>query len=140
MSGTPNYIYFNLSRPVYGMCLSYLLAIIVTAKEDASFFRPSGFLRAFLSWSFWLPIATVSYSFYVWHVPLVFDKGLFNLQPELKKDQVCPAGGTKEMFSYYIKNFWASLAVCGLVAVLSYICIEKPAIDARVTYKNKFQR
>jgi peptidoglycan/LPS O-acetylase OafA/YrhL len=30
--------------------------------------RPTKYMRAFLSSSFWVPIATLSYSMYIWHL------------------------------------------------------------------------
>lgn len=41
------------------------------------------------------------------------------------------------MFLLYIGKFWGNLFVISIVAVLSYILIEKPAIDARAVFKNK---
>ena len=62
------FFYFNLNRPIFGACLSYLTAIIVTTKKDQDLgLRPSVPLKACLSWSFWVPIAIVSYSFYLVH-------------------------------------------------------------------------
>lgn len=33
-NGTVYYIYYCLGRQIFGICLSYLLALIVTAKPD----------------------------------------------------------------------------------------------------------
>ena len=84
-SGVPNYIYFNTSRQTYGLCLAYLITMIVTAKDEVSRLRPSGFLKAFLSWSFWLPWAVISYSFYCWSIPLTYGHDYFGLKPDIPK-------------------------------------------------------
>lgn len=70
--GYPNWIYMNTSRQVYGLCLSYLVAMIVTARSDVSKLRPSGFMRCFLSFSFWVPWAVISYSFYCFSLPMMY--------------------------------------------------------------------
>jgi hypothetical protein len=57
-------------RTFYGLALAYLLSLMLSVKPEESipFYRPTCFLRAFYSMSIWVPIATLSYSFYLLHL------------------------------------------------------------------------
>ena len=57
-------------RPLYGACVAYLILLTISAADNTKIpcYRPTRWLRAFLEWNFWLPIATCSYSMYVWHI------------------------------------------------------------------------
>ena len=57
-------------RSLYGASLSFLLVLMLSVPPDEiiPWYRPSKVLRAFLSWSLFLPIATLSFSFYLMHL------------------------------------------------------------------------
>lgn len=65
-----HFVYIMTVRPLYGLCLAYLIEMILSPKPDQTiaYYRPSKYLRWFLSSRFWVPIATTSYSFYIWHL------------------------------------------------------------------------
>ena len=73
MNPVVHFIYTALSRSVYGGCLTYLVAAMLDAHPDESItgYRPTSFLRWFLSWDFWVPIARLSYSVYLWHIVII---------------------------------------------------------------------
>ena len=148
------YIYFNMARPFYGLSLSYLLTLILTSKQDEPIgcCRPSGWMRGCLSSNFWLPWATISYSLYLFQMPWleVIDwvkpdvpgdlKGQFNTTAEWYMNSEGGCGpGPWETFGFYQAYFWLALLLSSLNAVCCFICVEKPGIDARFVYKNKFE-
>ncbi len=62
-------MFFLFQRVAYGLALSYLLALMLSPKVEDTipWYRPNKFLRWMLSWSMWVPVATLSFSFYLWH-------------------------------------------------------------------------
>ena len=68
------YIFLLLSfgRQLYSLGLAYLIFLMVSPSiEKASIFRPARFIRAVLSMDIWLPLASLSYSMYLWHIPVL---------------------------------------------------------------------
>ena len=69
-------IYWSFSRSIYGLCLSYLMLLMVSQNsEPLPWYRPVRYMKWILSANFWVPIATLSYSVYIWHIPfaLIFE-------------------------------------------------------------------
>ena len=140
-----NYVYFNAARPVFGLCLSYLIVNMLTVepKQSIAWYRPSCIMRYLLSARFWIPWAGISYSLYLWHLPILSWADSFGLHPNWWEYYVpvptaCP-GGIWNIFRWYESFFWTALAMSVFYATLSYILIEKPGIDARLVYKNRFE-
>ena len=60
-----------VSRQLYGACLAYLILLCISANEDTNpipWYRPTRWIKGFLCMNIWLPIATFSYSMYIWHL------------------------------------------------------------------------
>lgn len=66
-----SYIYRNIHCQLYGAAWMYLVPGFLS-KEHIPCYRPTRCCRAFLGWSFWLPLATISYSLYVYHIDIIF--------------------------------------------------------------------
>jgi len=64
------FLYAPFFRAVYGGCLSYLILLMISPDPNSTipYSRPTKFIRGFLSLPFWIPIATLSYSIYLWHI------------------------------------------------------------------------
>ena len=89
----------------------------------------------------WLPIATLSYSIYLWHHTLMSILG-FTVFADVKKQIDNVGGNCQEVVKI---GAWplAELYTIGFVfalvfATLSYVFVEKPAIDARRVFKTKW--
>jgi len=104
--------------------------------------RPTKYMRAFLSSSFWIPIATISYSMYLWHlfVAVALRNTFFgywdNTFSQLTTDQ-CGHVTDYGLRGYIL--FFSTLLVSSIIATFSYVFIEKPAIDARRVFKGKWE-
>jgi hypothetical protein len=62
------YVYYCLHRIIFGWCVAYLTAVMLSVKaEEPLGIRPSAMLRCFFSLGCWVPLATLSYSFYVFN-------------------------------------------------------------------------
>ena len=63
-------IYVGIARQIFGLCLSYLLYIMILPNPNTSIslWRPTCYMRSLLSSNIWVPIATLSYSLYLWHI------------------------------------------------------------------------
>lgn len=140
-----NVIWICTSKQLYGLSISYLLTIILSPKPDDSIpcYRPSKFLRWILSWSMWVPVASLSYSFYLWHLqPIVIMQGL-NLKlftpPKIYNSTACEQGLGNVLWNW-TKNYLFIFTLTTIVSVLSFTFLEKPGIDARVIYKNKYAK
>lgn len=136
-----------LSRQVFGAALSFLVAVMLSPKPEDPIegFRPSKWLRAILSLDFWVPIATISYSLYIVHGPLAahtfsafawFNEGAQNI--EKGRLEACPLGIWTSVFRYIVYTVTFMIPSV-LIAKCCFIYVEKPGIDGRVVYKNKFE-
>lgn len=69
----PHFIYMTTCRQIFGAAVAYLIHMMLTPKPETpiDWYRPSCFLRWILSKQFWVPIATISYSFYVFHIAVI---------------------------------------------------------------------
>ena len=63
-------IWASSYRALYGASLAYLILLMISPspKTAIPFKHPTKYIRAFLSLSLWVPIATLSYSIYLWHM------------------------------------------------------------------------
>jgi peptidoglycan/LPS O-acetylase OafA/YrhL len=132
-----------IARSLYGAVLAYLILLCVSADTVVNpipWYRPTRWIRAFLCLDIWLPIATVSYSMYIWHLILIQKlfpvlAGVIGLQDEAKN-------GFKEWHPKYAGWLFLSMLIVFIptmiLSILSYIFIEKASIDARRVFKNKY--
>ena len=132
-------------RSIYGLCLAYLLVIMLSTDPESSiaWFRPTRYMRAFLSWSFWLPFATLSFSLYLFHLQIIntwkansaraFFDGIVSYE-DVRDCKFWPIFGS---FEY---EFWVIFIIAIAMSALSFIYVEKPGIDARVVFKNKYAK
>ena len=89
----------------------------------------------------WLPIATLSYSIYLWHHTLI---SILSLQYSDEKKQMDNADGicpdvVKIGVWPVFKLYAVGLPLSVVFATLSYVFVEKPAIDARRVFKTKWE-
>ena len=66
-------IWTGIVRQLCGLSLSYLITLMLSpkAEESIAWYRPTRYMRAVLSWNFWVPFAVLSYSLYVCHVYMI---------------------------------------------------------------------
>ena len=83
-------------RYIFSSCLSLMIlsSLSPTKETTISWARPSKYFRGLLSMKIWLPIATVSYSIYLWHHTLMSILGAVSFT-DLKK-QIDNVGGNCE--------------------------------------------
>ena len=68
-----------LMRPLLGLTWSFLIYIMLT-KEELAWYRPTRWIKAFLEWGIWTPIANLSYSTYLIHLPVMaLGDGMINI-------------------------------------------------------------
>ena len=64
--------YYCTHKIIFGICVAYLLTCTLSVKPDESLGnRPSACLRSCFSANCWVPMATLSYSFYVLFLPIM---------------------------------------------------------------------
>ena len=69
----------GVARQLFGLSLAYLMHLALNPScGDLSYFRPCKWFKEVLSAKLWLPIATLSYSFYLIHIMVIAP---FNLIP-----------------------------------------------------------
>ena len=149
-------IWSSFYRALYGMCLAHLIKLMISpAPEDTiPWHRPTKYLRSFLSWHLWVPIGNLSYSIYLWHLQFLksLDNGDFGFKIKATALTIeAPPGGVPGLTAEYcdlsiansISTYWTLFFVgttCTVtVAALSFALIEKPCIDARVAFKNRYR-
>lgn len=128
--------YANSARSIYGICLAYLIFKMLSVPPDQPLgCRPTALMRAVLSWDFWVPIATLSYSLYLFHPATINLMEYLNLLgPLIPKTLDVGA-----VLTYWICFLPVCLLITSIVATLTFICVEKPGIDARKVYKHKVE-
>ena len=114
-----------------------LYNIIMTKAEDKiPIYYPSCFFRWILSWNLWVPIAVLSFSMYVYHITVIViaDKAFsFNGLIAISKSKTCPLP-VSEMYKKNAYLVASAFSITFVISLLSYVFIEKPAIDARVAF------
>lgn len=100
--------------------------------------RPTAALRCCLSSGFWLPVATVSYSMYLYHHDIhgpMRGAVVFDDTPDGGE---CRWSAGKAVGMRILMVFCVFLTTAA-IGVCSYICIEKPSIDARAVFKHSVE-
>lgn len=69
-SPLPHFMFLVSCRQLFGASIAYLIHLMLSPKPETpiKWYRPTCFLRWLLSKKLWVPLATVSYSFYVFHI------------------------------------------------------------------------
>ena len=119
------WIYGSVARCAYGAAWLWLMPSFLS-NETIPMYRPASWCRAFLGCGGWLPIATLSYSIYVWSV-------LFIITLNVYSGECDNIWGKFGWFS--AKMFVASF----LTAVGTFIFIERPCNNARTVFKSSHQ-
>ena len=129
-------------RAFYGASLAYLILLMISPdpKATISFKNPTKYIRGFLSLSLWVPIATLSYSLYLWHIGLFIGirYGALNIKEE-SANEICETrinNGFGHMVMIFVLGSIASL----FFATISYVFVEKPALEGRSVFSNKYKK
>jgi peptidoglycan/LPS O-acetylase OafA/YrhL len=124
-------------RKIFTICWAVLIRnmILIKPEQTIPWIFPSCFLRSFLSLNLWVPTAVLSYSIYCFHINFLqgfLQMPYFIVKPP--KNLTCPIT-TNEAYQK-----WTLLVLAGwfssfFFAMLMYVFVEKPAIDARVAFR-----
>ena len=145
MSPIPHFIFLVTCRQLFGAVVAYQIHLMLSPKPETQIpcYRPSCFLRWILSKKFWVPLATISYSFYVFHLVWIFFTQKYC--PWFTLDWVpdddiyaCKWWFFKGGIFYYLGTAVQSFILSVLNSVFIYVFVEKPFIDARRVFKNKY--
>lgn len=144
-------------RQIYGLIISYLLHLVLNPETPKlSIFRPARFIRAFLSWKIWIPIAMLSYSFYLLHIlpffTFVFSNEYLNpdylenpipSRPDNPKHGkfVCPwEQGSIGVLVRFCTIALLVFVTANALSIFTFTFIEKPFNDAKRVFKNKYAK
>ena len=135
-------------RYVFSAFLAVIILVSMSPKQDTpiSWARPSKYFRGFLSLSIWLPIATLSYSIYLWHFIIMWQLSEATIYDSSKKqiDQLSAATQCADISKIGVgiafDLFWKCLLITIVVSSFSYVFVEKSAIDARRAFKTKWDK
>lgn len=137
-----NTIWSAMGRSIYGLFLSYLIYFVLQDGEK-EWYRPTRWMKWFLSLKMWLPVAMLSYSIYLLHLTVLLEVSKMKYGMSDEQRNMADGTGTGCPYSFGAAlNRWGFLFLAGLffsqlVALISYLVAEKPFIDARVAFKNK---
>lgn len=120
MSPTQKLLFMTFGRNVFSICLSII--IIATLLEGSLLNR---ILNRFLSLPIWFPIAELSYSMFLFHVPILVI--VFQLQfAGVELQEIIPTPSD-------LLQVAATTALCSfIVAYFVHISVEKPFINLRI--------
>ena len=125
---------------MYGAALGFivLMTVLEDPKTKLTYCHPVRYIKGFLSLNIWVPIATLSYSIYIFHKSIIvfYILGILDIQPF--------EGGCDELIKVGIVAILKLFVLTTLVAILwtmpLFVFIEKAAIDARVVFTNKLKK
>ena len=98
--------------------------------------------------SIWVPFANLSYSIYLWHMLVIISLTTGSFGFSIKaRDLITTTKDPSLYCDLSVKNaistqwilFLVGLLFSIVLGALSYILIERPCIEARVAFKNKFR-
>ena len=101
-------------------------------------YRPVRYIRAFLSSRFWIPIAYLSYSFYLTHLLLLWILSQQIVDPSLYNAD-CEQNDGKKLAFEFLKLFGVGWFISHLFSLIMYLTAEKPFIDSRRAFVNKYE-
>ena len=125
--------------------------------QNIPWYRPTKYMRAFLSWKIWLPLANLTYTFYLFHdVPVMMatspisfvlnlgDDKLPSEDPEVLKIAECNEAGVgfsnKGLAGIWFTNAALAFFITLIICTFIYVFIEKQGINARSAFKSKWQK
>ena len=119
------------------------------SKEEIPWYRPSRWMKSFLSLKVWAPVANLSFSIYLIHLmtlPILSSSITFlkskeesdwELNPEGKFPDACPVSHLDALLRFFFVLIVSFLANMVLSLLVVYLPFEKPALDARRAFKRK---
>ena len=147
MKETSSLLWAGICRQIYGGMLAYLLLLIISPAVETNipWYRPTKYMRWFLSLNIWVPIASLTYVIYLFH-PMTLHLTNFVINKKRPADFPlldpsyndtsplnCPAivsFGWKEWLITYFLNI-PLMMPC---VILSYVLFEKAGIDSRSAF------
>ena len=153
------FIYTCLGRQIYGASISYLLLLMLSPKpeDNIPWYRPTKYMRAFLSWKIWLPLANLTYTFYLFHdTPVMLLTGpiavklnlggreLPSTDAEVLKVAECNEEGVGfsngGLAGIWFTNAALAFVITIIICTFIFVFIEKQGINARSAFKSKWQK
>tara|TARA_B110000285_G_scaffold80627_1_gene93073 strand:+ start:212 stop:628 length:417 start_codon:yes stop_codon:yes gene_type:complete len=124
--------------------------------QNIPWYRPTKYIRAFLSWKIWLPLANLTFTFYLFHgVVLTYSsqiskalilggRELPSNDPEVLVIADCNEAGVgfsnKGLIGIYMTNAALAISITLIISIFIYVFIEKQGINARSAFKSKWQK
>jgi peptidoglycan/LPS O-acetylase OafA/YrhL len=140
--GSFKLIWMVTVRHIFSIAWGYLIhcMILTDPEDDIPKYYPTWFLRAVLSWSFWVPTAVLSYSIYVFHnmfYSIFKGQKWLNSDPKNMKAPVCPTS-TAEAYGKWFLLMLLVWVISFVLAMILFVFVEKPAIDARIAFTDNY--
>jgi len=125
--------------------------------QNIPWYRPTKYMRAFLSWKIWLPLANLTYTFYLFHdVPVMMATGPISIALNLGSRELpsedadvltkaeCNVAGVgfsnKGLEMIWFTNAYLAFYITLVISIFIYVFIEKQGINARSAFKSKWQK
>lgn len=124
--------------------------------QNIPWYRPTKYMRAFLSWKIWLPLANLTFTFYLFHgVVLIYTsqislglnlagRELPSTDPKVLTIAECNEAGVgfsnKGLIGIYMTNAALAISITLIISIFIYVFIEKQGINARSAFKSKWQK
>jgi peptidoglycan/LPS O-acetylase OafA/YrhL len=119
---TFNIVYYIVNRNLFSLGIGFIIIAMLLQQHAIA-----NALRTFFSYTFWYPIASLSYSIYLIHlvVMVAVIPALIDLTVTMPNQYPWSMG---EILAY---GFVASSMLSFLIAMLMYLFIEKPIMNLR---------
>lgn len=126
ISETQNFLYVIFQRNIFSICIAFIIISSFYAKDIIT-----NSITRFLSLKIWFPIAQLSYSMYLFHMPVLII--IYLIMATITKNGEEKLIGLSETFMLFI----AVTITTMLLSIFTYVFVEKPFINIGHKYSSK---
>jgi len=128
------------SRQIFGAAIAFQMFLMtLPCINDVHWSHPIYLINKILSSVFWVPIAALSYSIYLFHIQAMM---IVSNTSFAVPDQTIAECQFDTKFSIAIRYFYVFIVTTLLSMVFAfvvYFLVERPCIEARKVFKNKHE-
>jgi peptidoglycan/LPS O-acetylase OafA/YrhL len=103
-------------------------------QAEASRYSPVRWLKEFLSFRLWIPLANISFTFYLWHTTFMGFVHFFKFSESMKDIEGCSEETLGKSIGVFIFDILVGFLITFLASMILYACFEKPIVDARKVF------
>jgi len=126
------------SRQIFGAAIAFQMFLMTNpCINDVHWSHPIYLINKILSSVFWVPIAALSYSIYLFHIQAMMIVGNTSFAVPDPTIAECQFDSNSSVAIRYFYVFIVTTLLSMVFAFVVYFLVERPCIEARKVFKNK---